>query len=206
VAGSTLTLNWGASSGCPATTYVIEAGSSAGASNLANLPTGSAATSFSANSVPNGTYFIRVRGGNASGFGGASNEVTVTIGGGAPPGPSAPGGVLTGRWLGLVANGDGLTSTTFGLERWDWQFDLNQSGNSVSGTLTQTDVLPCRDAPNCRVGTGSITGTVSGNTFSFVITHDRGTINGTATFTSSRMTGSAASSGGESATLALNKQ
>jgi hypothetical protein len=87
ISGSTLTLNWGASSGCPATTYAIEAGSSPGASNLANFSTGSSTTSFSAASVPDGTYFIRVRGGNASGFGTASNEILVSIGGVPPPVP-----------------------------------------------------------------------------------------------------------------------
>ena len=79
--------------GCPPTTYGIEAGSTPGASNLANILTGTSATSFTASSVPSGTYYVRVRAGNGSAVGGVSSDVTVVVGGTAVN--------VTGRWVGL---------------------------------------------------------------------------------------------------------
>ena len=79
VNGSTVTLAWTASTGCAATSYVLEAGSSAGTSNLANFNTGNANAGYLAPAVPSGTYFVRVRGTNASGTSSASNEVTVIV-------------------------------------------------------------------------------------------------------------------------------
>ena len=71
------------------TSYVIQAGSSPGAANLANADTGSIATTFTAGGVPAGSYYIRVYG-RSSGcappaqLGPASNEVLLTIGSAAP--------------------------------------------------------------------------------------------------------------------------
>jgi hypothetical protein len=155
--GSTVTLSWSApSGGCPPTTYVIQAGSTPGSSNLANSPTGSLATSFSASGVAAGTYYIRVRAANATGVGGASNEAVITLGGAPAPTPTAPGsGPLTGRWVGLVSTlGDGyrrsehnplcdreLNQVAGTLESLDVTMDLVQNGNSVTGTLTTRVVV-----------------------------------------------------------------
>ncbi|HXI29828.1 MAG TPA: S8 family serine peptidase, partial [Vicinamibacterales bacterium] len=78
VNGSTVVLGWGAAGGAPAT-YVIEAGSSPGAANLATIDTGSPELSLTAPGVAAGTYFVRVRGRNACGTGAPSNEVTVVV-------------------------------------------------------------------------------------------------------------------------------
>jgi hypothetical protein len=75
VSGRTVTLNWGASSG--ATEYVLEVGSTTGASNVLVTSMGTL-TSFSALAPP-GTYFVRIRPRNACGSGGASNEVVITV-------------------------------------------------------------------------------------------------------------------------------
>jgi hypothetical protein len=79
VRGSDVTLNWADGVGAPSS-YVIEAGSFQGASNLASIDTLSAANSFFAPGVGSGTYFVRVRSKNACGVSGASNEIVVNVG------------------------------------------------------------------------------------------------------------------------------
>ena len=78
VSGSNVTLNWAYGGGAPSS-YVIEAGSFPGGSNLANVDTMSAGTSFFAPGVGDGTYFVRVRAKNACGVSAGSNEVVVTV-------------------------------------------------------------------------------------------------------------------------------
>jgi predicted phage tail protein len=197
VSGASVTLTWSApAGGCPPSTYGIEAGSTSGASNLASLSTNSTSTSFGASNVPAGTYFVRVRAGNGSSFGSPSNEVVVTVGS-APP----PGSGVTGRWIGLVANGDGATNS-FG-ERWDWQLDLTQTGSSVTGTLTQTAVSAEEPVGNVKVA--PLTGTAGSGTFSFTINPTDRPIVGSATFTASRMTGTL-SQRGDMGSFAVNRQ
>ena len=80
VSGSDVTLGWGVPrGGSVPTSYVIQAGSSWGASNLADIDTQSTAISFWAPNVPPGSYFVRVLGKNGCGTGDASNEVIVTV-------------------------------------------------------------------------------------------------------------------------------
>jgi Fibronectin type III domain len=197
VSGASVTLTWTApAGGCPPSTYGVEAGSTSGASNLASVSTNSAATSFAASNVPAGTYFVRVRAGNGSSFGSPSNEVVVTVGN-APPADS-----VAGRWVGLVANGDGttLTSIRCGLEKGDWQLDLTQTGSTVTGTLTQTVVVSgC--LPVGQVVVAPLTGTAGSGTFSFTIEANPSRT-ASATFTASRMTGSTTFAG----TFAVNRQ
>ena len=75
--GGTVSFTWGASPG--ATSYIIEAGSTAGAANLANANLGSSATSATFGGVGRGTYFVRLRATNVCGTSGVSNEVVVTV-------------------------------------------------------------------------------------------------------------------------------
>jgi hypothetical protein len=74
VAGQFVTLAWGVSVG--ATSYVVEAGSSAGQSDLAVIPT---TTSGLAGLVPSGTYHARVRALNACGASAPSIERVVVV-------------------------------------------------------------------------------------------------------------------------------
>jgi hypothetical protein len=62
----------------PASEYVLEIGTGPGLSNLGTVPLGPALT-LSVPGVPAGTYIARLRGVNAVGPGGASNEVTVVV-------------------------------------------------------------------------------------------------------------------------------
>lgn len=97
VAGGTVTLTWLVpTSTDPATSYVVEAGSSSGLANLAAFDTLGTATTFTATEVPAGTYFVRVRARNSAGTGAASNEVAVTVvGGSCTAAPGAPSGLTS---------------------------------------------------------------------------------------------------------------
>src|SRR5207245_2548584 len=77
---STVTLSWVAPSGGDApTSYMVEAGSTTGRSDLANFDTVNGAVTLTVDAVPVGTYFLRVRSKNAAGVSAASNEITVVV-------------------------------------------------------------------------------------------------------------------------------
>jgi hypothetical protein len=74
-----------------AATYVVEAGSSSGTSNLARIDTHSTATTLTVDG-PDGRYFVRVRAKALGGLGPVSNELRIALGPGAcgapPPSPT----------------------------------------------------------------------------------------------------------------------
>lgn len=72
-----LLLRWTAATG-NATTYIIEAGTASGASDVGAVTTGNLDTTFLGR-APAGTYFVRVRAANAFGQSAASNEVMVVV-------------------------------------------------------------------------------------------------------------------------------
>lgn len=81
VSGGSVTLNWQVpSGGCPPTAYLFEAGSGPGLSDVTVFSTGNPATTFSANGVSSGTYYLRVKSANAAGTSGPSNEIRVLVG------------------------------------------------------------------------------------------------------------------------------
>jgi hypothetical protein len=82
--------------GTPAS-YVIEAGSSAGASNLATFDTGNPATTFTT-AAPLGRYYVQVRARSGGVIGGPSNEVEVNVTGtcAAPATPGSLAHVVNG--------------------------------------------------------------------------------------------------------------
>jgi hypothetical protein len=118
-ASGTVVFTWTAASGTP-TSYVIEAGSASGLSNLANSDLGGTALTFTATNVGAGTYYIRIRAKNACGLGGPSNElrlvVSTTITGmtvtsvSPDSGPISGGTTLTVRGTGFVSG----ATVTFG--------------------------------------------------------------------------------------------
>jgi hypothetical protein len=107
VNGSTVTLTWLVpTSPDPATSYVLEAGSSPGSTNILVFDTLSTNTSFTATGVPAGTYYVRVRARNSAGTSSASNEVVVLVGGGGcTSAPGAPTGLASS------VNGSSVTLT-----------------------------------------------------------------------------------------------
>jgi Tol biopolymer transport system component len=113
--GSTLSLSWTApTTGGAPTAYVIEAGSATGLANLANFSTGNTATSFVANGVANGRYYLRVRAANSAGTSGPSNEVAVVVGPAAPGAPSgltwsSAGSTISLSWTAPATGGAPIT-------------------------------------------------------------------------------------------------
>lgn len=113
VIGNTVRLSWAPpTTGGAATSYLLEAGSASTLSNIATLPV--AGTALTVPGVPNGTYFVRVRGVNRAGVGPSSEEVSFTVGGPPPELPGAPSGLVaavTGSsvslaWSPPVSGGD----------------------------------------------------------------------------------------------------
>lgn len=112
--GSSVALTWRApATGSSPRSYIVEAGSGPGLADLANFNTGTTATSFSAEAVAAGTYYVRVRTSNLNGTSVASDEVVLFVGANCP-GPGAPtnlspavfGSTVTLTW----AAGSGATS------------------------------------------------------------------------------------------------
>lgn len=86
--GNLVTLNWmPPTSGCPVASYVVQAGTAQGLSDITVANVG-AATSLSAG-APAGRYYVRVVAVNAFGASAASNEVVMTVGSSCPT-PEAP--------------------------------------------------------------------------------------------------------------------
>jgi predicted phage tail protein len=109
--GLSVTLSWNPSVG--ATTYVLEAGSGAGQSNLFNANVGSATTLSSP--APAGTYFTRVRAVNACGTSAPSNEVQFVL---ACAAPAVPGMLTFSKASGLLTLSWGVSAgvTTYRLQ------------------------------------------------------------------------------------------
>lgn len=116
LSGTTVTVSWSAPASGPApSSYQLEAGSTAGAANLAVVGAPPVPTSLTFAGVPAGTYFVRVRSVSPGGLSGPSNELVVTIGAtgctSAPPAPIAFAAAVNGRSVTLSWD---VPSTTSG--------------------------------------------------------------------------------------------
>ena len=140
VAGTAITMTWNApGSGGTPMSYVIEAGSAPGLSNLANFWTGNALTTFSTSGVPFGTYYLRVRATNGVGTSGPSNEILLVVS--PTPAPGPPSG-LTGSVVGLsltmswTAPSTGGAPTAYIIQAGSGPGQSNLANFSTPNTLT----------------------------------------------------------------------
>jgi hypothetical protein len=154
VNGGTVSLTWTAPpGGCAATSYIVQAGSGSGLSNLASASTGSLATAFSATNVGVGTYYVRVRAANAAGQSAPSNEVIVVVG------PNFSGNwsgdyTVTACFAGSAGGAVGPVICGNALRVGNVlpiSFSLSQNGSAVSGSVRFGSS-----------GTGSLSGSVGG--------------------------------------------
>jgi predicted phage tail protein len=190
--GGTVQLVWSAPAGnCSPSSYVLQAGSSAGSSDLANANVG-AGTSYVASAIAAGTYYVRVRAVNAYGPSAGSNEVVLTVtAAGGTPSPSA----VTGRWVGVIPDGVIVEVDPYDQcpAEYDLQLDLTSIGTAVTGTAT-TRLRKVEAAGDCsnvlgEVATWSvINGSVGSGTISFAL-GNTGVFRFSGTFTATRMTG-----------------
>jgi len=137
--GSTVNLSWVAPpAGAAPTAYIIEAGSAPGMADLARVSTGTAATTFTAGGVGNGTYYIRVRAVSSAGTSGPSNEALVIVGAAAPGAPTGLTASVSGSNITLVwtAPTTGGTPTTYVLEAGSGPALANLANFSTGNTVT----------------------------------------------------------------------
>jgi glucose/arabinose dehydrogenase len=107
VSGSTVRLEWQPAAGALVLSYVLEAGSAPGLSDLLVVET--TTPGLLAPGVPPGLYFVRVRASNAAGLSPPSTELAIRVGCGGPPlvpsglsGSVGGGGVVSLSWLALA--------------------------------------------------------------------------------------------------------
>jgi hypothetical protein len=104
VSGSTISLAWlpaATSLVVPEDSFIVEAGSAQGLSNLTAFDTGTTTGSFAAGGVPPGRYFVRVRARNASGTSGPSNETILSVGVPAVAAPTSLTALVSGNTVTL---------------------------------------------------------------------------------------------------------
>lgn len=145
--GTTVTLSWTAptASACAPTGYIIQAGSTPGASDLANFSTGSAATTFTAAGVGAGTYYVRVLSAATGVVSAPSTEIAFTVGtcGTAPNAPTNLQAVINGSTVVFTwtAPAAGCAPVSYLLQAGSSSGSNNIANAPVNGTtLTATGV------------------------------------------------------------------
>jgi hypothetical protein len=136
--GGTVTLSWTPPSGCAPASYIIQAGSTPGASNLANFSTGSAATTFTAGGVGAGTYYVRVLSTGSGVFSLPSTEIVFTVGScGTAPNPptnlqaAVSGSTIVFTW---APPATGCAPSSYVLQAGTTSGSSNLASVAVSGT------------------------------------------------------------------------
>lgn len=172
ISGATVVLSWTAANSSPAS-YVLEAGSSPGATDLVVSDTASIATTLTATAGA-GTYYVRVRAKNACGQSTASNEIIVVIGNGGgncatiSPSSQTYGSTAAFGSIAVTApNGCAWTAVS------NVSFVTITSGASGTGSGTANYSVAANNTGNARSGTitiGNQTFTVSQQVCSFAIT------------------------------------
>jgi hypothetical protein len=208
--GADVALGWdepsGAGSQCGSNSYLVQVGSSPGASDLAQVSTPGLIAAFNVSGVGPGTFYIRVRSQGPGGVSAPSNELVITVTGITPPG--------TTTWTGLVANGEGSTGPDddCGVVRADVTLTIVQSGTSITGIsrliVRSASSGECQPLVGFTIGepfSGTVTGQFPNGSGTISITTPSGSAV-TGSYANGRMTGTAVDSGGDPATFIVNRQ
>lgn len=111
VVGSSVSITWQpAAAGSAPTSYVVEAGTTPGASNVGTFEV--AGTTLAAAGVPTGGYYVRIRARNANGTSAPTGDTAIAVGCSFPAAPAQPAGSASGGTvtLGWTVAG-GVTAT-----------------------------------------------------------------------------------------------
>lgn len=120
IVGSTVALRWNtAPLGFPPSSFIVEAGSGAGRTDIAALPV--ATTTFTATGVPPGTYYVRVRAVTPLGTSGPTADLAISVGSASCTSPPATPAFLYSEADGsdvgvLIGVGAGALPTSWVLE------------------------------------------------------------------------------------------
>jgi glucose/arabinose dehydrogenase len=141
VGGRTVQLQWTPPAGAAVTGYRLEAGSAPGASNLAVFNSGPT-PALGVSDVPDGTYYVRVRGVIGSVAGPPSNEVQVVVAG--CPVPTMPAGpTRAGAGSTVVLNWPAAAGATgYRVEAGSGPGLANLASIDVSAALSLTTPAP----------------------------------------------------------------
>ena len=180
--GTTVTVSWNKPAG--ATSFVLEAGTGLGLTNLYNEDVGDIGL-LQAPGVAAGRYYLRVRARNACGTSAPSSEAIVNVGSTSPP-PTGGSGYFEGD----IVNGTGYGIQFFNIRQpvsdiygsatvqrgiLSYRFSYNVQASTFTVAITQTQPDDCLLALNVQ-GTAPVN---PGQTFIYLA---RGTLTGTYTY------------------------
>ena len=118
--GNNVSIGWAPDTGWGPRSYLLDAGSSPGASNLGSFPT--TTTTFPAAGVPDGRYYLRVRAVNEAGVSAPSAEAMLTVGCAPPLPPAMLTGVVNGLSVALGWQPSSTSGVSYtvdrGLDQW----------------------------------------------------------------------------------------
>jgi hypothetical protein len=149
VSGNTVTLTWqAAGAGGVPSSYLVEAAVSPGGSVVASLPTST--TSLVVPNVPNGIYYVRVRGQNVDGLSAPSNEVVVVVPGGVgtctspPNAPASLAATVAGNlvFLSWSAPSGGCPATSYAVHAGSAPGQSNVTVANVGASTTLSSSAP----------------------------------------------------------------
>lgn len=171
--GAVVTISWTTVVG--ATGYTLQAGTSAGASNIASVPLPATQTLVVVTAPP-GTYFLRVRATAGPITGPFSNEVAVTVGATPPPAPcsgapAAPTVTATPKGANILVSWTAVDGT----QGYRVEFSRTPGGTELvqsvaAGTTSYTAYVGQLGTFYVRVVVGNACGQTSSTTVAFSIT------------------------------------
>lgn len=157
VQGNRVTITWmPAASGSAPTSYLVEAGTTLGATNVGTFAV--TGTTLAADGVPPGGYYVRIRARNANGTSAPTGDYGIAVGCSFPVAPQTPTATVAGQTVTLgwtVASGTARTileagqASGFVMPLVSLPFDAPQAGVAFPGVPPGTYYVRTRAANAC---------------------------------------------------------